>query len=310
MRMPRLVGLPLSSARARLNGRAVALLHGHPRTAVTRIYSENAASGVVLRQHPAAYARVDNLRVPISLVVSRGSAFAAVPAITAGSGPGVAESTLRSAGFDTWRRFTPSWSVRKGNVVSLTPRAGARVHRPARVTILISSGYPKSTVPALRGSTLSEAEGAVADQHLHYTVVYAPSQAIPAGEVMGQSPPPGSVMIQGHTVQITVARTPQWKRLISQYGTDTYQSPPFTVGEHWRIVYRCGITDPNSFATVLTEFSWSSTDPLGPQDSFSANTAGPELHTYYPSSGAGTFQLEVNPFGSGTTWYFEVDALE
>jgi beta-lactam-binding protein with PASTA domain len=293
-----------------LDARAVALLHEQPRTAVTRIYSESAASGVVLRQQPAAYARVDNLQVPISLVVSRGSAFAPVPSIAAGSDPEVAASTLSAAGFDSWRRFTPSWSVRKGNLVSLTPQAGAKVHRPARVTILISSGYPKSTVPALRGTTLSDAEGAVADQHLHYTVVYAPSQSIPAGQVMSQSPPAGSVMVQGHNVQITVARMPQWKRLLSQYGTDTYQSPPFTVGAHWRIVYRCGITDPNSYASVLTQFSWSSTDPLGPQDSFTANTAGPELHTYYPSSGAGTFQLEVDPFGSGTTWYFAVESLE
>jgi serine/threonine-protein kinase len=310
MRMPRLVGLPLSGARTRLNARALVLLHGHPRTEVSRVYSEGVASGVVLRQQPEPYARVDNLQAPISLVVSRGSAFAPVPSIAAGSDPDAAESTLNWAGFDAWRRFTPSWNVRKGNVVSLKPRAGARVHRPANVTILISSGYPKSTVPPLRGSTLSDAEGALGVQNLHYTVVYASSQTIPAGQVMRQSPPAGSVMVQGHTVQLTVARAPQWKRLISQYGTDTYQSPPFKVGEHWRIVYRCGITDPNSFATVLTEFSWSSTDPLGPQDSFSANTAGPELHTYYPSSGAGTFQLQVDPFGAGTTWYFEVDSLE
>jgi eukaryotic-like serine/threonine-protein kinase len=310
MRMPRLVGLPLSSARTRLGARAVTLLNGQPRTAVTRIYSESAASGVVLRQQPAPYARVDSPHQLVSLVVSRGSAFAPVPSIAAGSDPDAAASTLSAAGFDSWRRFTPSWSVRKGNLVSLTPKAGARVHRPARVTILVSSGYPKSTVPALRGTTLSDAEGAVADQHLHYTVAYAPSQSIPAGQVMSQSPAPGSVMVQGHTVQITVARTPQWKRLISQYGTDTYQSPPFTVGQHWRIVYHCGITDPSSLVTVLTDFSWSSTDPLGPQDSFSANTAGPELHTYYPSSGAGTFQLQVEPYEAGTTWYFEVDALQ
>jgi beta-lactam-binding protein with PASTA domain len=245
---------------------------------------------------------VDNLEEPISLVVSRGSAFAAVPAITAGTDPDAAESTLNQAGFDAWRRFTPSWDVHKGNVVGVTPRVGVRVHRPARVTILISSGYPKSTVPALRGSSLSDAEGALSDRHLHYTVAYAPSQTIPAGQVIGQSPPAGSVMVQGHTVQVTVAQVAQWKRVFSQYGTDTYQSPPFTVGNTWRIVYRCGVT--NAYATVLTEFSW------GLGESFTANTAGPELHTYYPTSGAGTFQLEVNPFGSGTTWYFEVDSLE
>lgn len=310
MSMPRLVGMPLSSARTRLNARGAASLHGHPRPAVTRIYSESAASGLVVRQQPAPFAHVDSLQVPISLVVSRGSAFAAVPAISAGTDPDVAESTLNTVGFDAWRRFTPSWSVRKGEVVGLTPRVGARVHRPARVTILISSGYPKSTVPALRGSTLSEAEGALAAQHLHDTVVYAPSQAIPPGQVMGQSPAPGSVMVQGHTVQITVARAQQWKRLLAQYGTDTYQTPPFKVGDHWRIVYRCGITYPTYFSSVFTEFSWSSTDGFGLGDSFTANTAGAQLHTYYPSSGAGTFQLQVQPYESGTTWYFEVDALE
>jgi serine/threonine-protein kinase len=311
MTMPRLIGMPLSNGLARLSQVASrSSFAGSPQPAISRVYSETAAKGVILRQQPAPRSRVSSLQTPISFVVSRGSAFAAVPAIRAGGDPGLAESTLNTTGFDTWRRFTPSWNIRKGQVVSITPQAGARVHRPAHVTILISSGYPKSTVPALSGSWLSDAESTLGNEHLHYTVVSASSSTVPAGRVMGQSPPSGSVMVQGHTVQITVARTPTWTRVFAQYGTATYQSPPFKVGQHWRIVYRCGITDPNSFSSVLTEFLWSSTDPLGPQDSFIANTAGLELHTYYPSSGAGAFQLQVNPFGAGTTWYFEVDSLQ
>ncbi len=106
-----------------------------------------------------------------------------------------------------------------------------------------------------------------------------------------------------------LTRAAKWKRILSQSGTDTYQSPTFKVGQRWRIVYRCGITKASADGTVLTQFSWTSTEPLGPEGSFAAIRGGVRFRTYYPASGAGAFRLQVKPFGPGTTWYFEIDSL-
>ena len=95
---------------------------------------------------------------------------------------------------------------------------------------------------------------------------------------------------------------------VQDTGTTTagaYRSPPFVVGRSWRIQYRCATTVP--FSVALTGFTW--TGPDGSSDSFTATGAG-GLHAYHPSSGAGTFQMEVDPYGFGTTWYFEIDSLE
>jgi len=303
--LPRLIGLQLSAGMQRLRSVAAHASVGGRVARVSRIYSEHAAAGVILGQKPAPNARVSRAELPVALTVSRGSAFTAVPAIDAGSDPGAAASRLDAAGFETRHRFTPSWNVRKGRVIGLTPTPGVRVHRPARVTILIASGYPKSVVPRLRGLPLSSAQGVLGARHLRYSVIYVPARWIPVNQVMSQSPPPGSVSVQGSAVQLKVARALEWRRVFSHYGSGAYRSPPFVVGRSWRIQYRCATTVP--FSVALTGFTW--TGPDGSSDSFTATGAG-GLHAYHPSSGAGTFQMEVDPYGFGTTWYFEIDSLE
>jgi eukaryotic-like serine/threonine-protein kinase len=305
--MPRLVGLPLGTALKRLRTLANASsIAGYPATRIARAYSEGSPSGIIVRQRPSPSVRLSTFDVPFAFTVSKGSATAAVPAISAGADPDDAASTLNAAGFATWHRFTPSWNVRKGRVVSLRPGTGTKVHRPARVTILISSGYPKSVVPSVRGLTLTSAEGVLSERHLRYAVVYVPARMIAEDTVISQSPPPDSVMVHGHSVRLNVARAARWRRVFSAFGSDAYRSPPFTVGETWRIRYRCEIT--NGYADVLTDFSWTRSGDFG-SGSFTASTAG-ALHTYYPSDGAGTFQLEVRPYGPDTLWYFEIDTIE
>ncbi len=302
--LPRLVGLPLGEGLRRLRLAAERVSVETPVARISRVYSEHAPSGVIVGQRPTADARLSGPRARVALTVSRGSAFAPVPKVAAGSNPAFAAARLTAGGFETWRRFTPSWTVRKGNVVGVMPSAGANVRRPARVTILIASGYPKSRVPTLRGLALPTAESVLSARHLRAAVAYVPSQTR-AGRVMSQSPPPGSVSVRGHTVQLKVSRGFQWRRVLSQFGSGVYRSAPFTVSRSWRIRYRCGSGYPWGF--VLTSFSW--TGPYDLSDSFTADSAE-GVHTFYPSSGPGTFQLQVVPYAPASTWYVEVDQLQ
>jgi serine/threonine-protein kinase len=304
MTLPRLVGLPLGEGLRRLRLAAERVSVAKPVARISRVYSERAPSGVIVAERPRADARLSGDGAGVALTVSRGSAFAAVPAVAAGSSAAFAAARITAAGFETWRRFTPSWTVRKGNVVGVMPSAGAKVRRPARVTILIASGYPKSMVPTLRGLALPAAESVLGARHLRPAVVYVPSQTR-AGRVLSQSPPPGSVSVRGHTVQLNVGRGLQWRRLISQFGSGIYRSAPFTVSRSWRIRYRCGSAYPWGF--VLTSFFW--TGPHDLSDGFTADGAD-GVHTVYPPSGPGTFQLQVVPYAPASTWYVEVDQLQ
>ncbi len=139
----------------------------------------------------------------------------------------------------------PSWTVRKGSVVGVLPRVGAKIRRPARVTILGRNGCPRSRVPTLRGLSLPAAERLLAGKHLRPAIVYVPSRAA-AGRVMSQSPPPGSVSVLGRTVQLKVGQATRWVRVLSRSGAGVYSSPPFTVRRQWRIRIGAGASIPTA----------------------------------------------------------------
>jgi eukaryotic-like serine/threonine-protein kinase len=302
--LPPLVGLPLNEGLRRLRLAAERFTVETPPTRISRVYSERAPNGVIVGQRPTAYARLSGPRARVALAVSRGSAFAPVPQIEPGNDPKLVASRLAAAGFGTWRRFTPSWTVRKGSVVGVLPRVGAKVRRPAKVTILVASGYPRSRVPTLRGLSLPAAESLLAGKHLRPAIHYVPSRA-EAGRVMSQSPPPGSVSVLGRTVQLKVGRAMGWARVLSRSGAGEYSSPAFTVRRQWRIRYRCWSIYPDGF--VLAGVSWTSPDELS--DGFTMDRAD-NLHTVVFSSGPGTFQLHIVPFAPGTTWYVEIQTRE
>ena len=70
-------------------------------------------------------------------------------------------------------------------------------HSPAwNVTIVLSSGYPRTIVPDVLNTALSSAESQLAAKHLHYTLTYAPSQKQAPNYVLNQLPQTGATMIQ------------------------------------------------------------------------------------------------------------------
>src|SRR5262249_28075852 len=93
-RMPDVVALPASTARARI-------LRALPTATVTlsRVYSTRVAAGRVIGQRPLSGAQIVAARARIGLVVSMGTPFAAVPALSPGIWPTTARATLARSGF-------------------------------------------------------------------------------------------------------------------------------------------------------------------------------------------------------------------
>jgi beta-lactam-binding protein with PASTA domain len=271
---------------------------------VVRAYSTRVADGRVIRQQPAPRARIAD-GAEVTLTVSRGSPFTDVPAILVGTSAGTVRTILERHGFGVRYRYTPSWSVPKGTLIELQPGAGTRVRRPATMRVVVSSGFPRATVPDVQNVDLETARTQLEAKHLRYAIVYRVSQASPPNQVVEQHPSPRTVVYEGRRVWLAVTRVRHWTRVFADSGTGAYESAPFDVSRKWRIRYRL---DGNDFWGVTTEFAWSREGGFFRDGSFVADTPG-ALQTHVVPDGAGTFRLSVRPYLPDTSWYVEVDSF-
>ncbi len=283
------------------------ILHTMPTASVSvvRVYSTRVAPGRVVRQRPRPDAKLQR-GVEVTLLVSKGTPFAQVPSIASGTAPETAKANLERSGFAVRYRWTPSWYVRKGTVVELSPRAGMRVRRPATVRIVISSGWPRQVVPDLSGFDVEAAKQELEAKHLRYGVVYRRSQTAVPNQVLSQKPAAGATVYRGTRVWIGVARRVRWTKVLSQSGSGSFESVPFTVPGKWRIRYRL---DGGDLFGSSAELAWTRDGDLFSDDSFVADKPG-ALQVHDVSDSAGTYRLSVRPYSSATSWYVEVDALQ
>ena len=295
---PNVVALPAKLARSQI-------VHLVPGAAVstTAAYSTRIAAGRVISQRPRPSERLRN-DARVQLVVSKGTPFARVPAITVGVTAAAARSVLEHRGFRARYRFTPSWTVRKGAVIELRPAPATRLRRPATVKIVLASGYPRAVVPDVRSHDVASAEGQLAAKHLRARIVYRLTNDTP-NLVLRQIPAAGATVYSGTRVRLTVSRTLRWVRVFAQSGTGGYVSDAFTVPRHWRIRYRLA---PGAFGPALAQVRWAHENDLVVDGSFVADSPG-GVRTYAVAGDPGTYRLAVSPY-AGTSWYVEVDALE
>jgi serine/threonine-protein kinase len=147
-----------------------------------------------MQQRPAPRTRLAGSS-QVRLVVSRGTPYAYVPAL-AGSAAARARASLARQGFGSRYAYAASWAVRKGAVIGVEPHAGTYLRRPATVTIVVASGYPRSVVPDVRNADLASAETDLQARQLRYRLVYQLTDAVTPGQVIDQIPAPGISVYQ------------------------------------------------------------------------------------------------------------------
>lgn len=94
-----------------------------------------------------------------------------------------------------------------GSVVQQKPKAGSLLLQGRTVVLVVSTGENRVTVPSVIGLTLEQALARLAGARLSAEVTYAPDSA-PAGTVLAQEPPPGSIVARGAKVRFTVSSGP------------------------------------------------------------------------------------------------------
>ncbi len=98
--------------------------------------------------------------------------------------------------------------VEEGLVFAQSPTEGTNVEKETVVTIDVSSGKPEVTVPSVVGQSLADAVEELTAGGLDAQVVEVDSDRDP-GTVTGQSPPAGTVVVEGTQVRINVSRGPK-----------------------------------------------------------------------------------------------------
>ena len=115
---------------------------------------------------------------------------------------------IRADGFEELVQREPNGEIEEGYVYEQEPAAGTRLPKGSIVTIVVSTGKPKVTVPPLVGKTRDEAVQELTALGLDVTVAEVNSSR-PGGTVTAQDPAAGTVLVGGSTVRINVSKGPK-----------------------------------------------------------------------------------------------------
>jgi len=162
------------------------------------------APGTVFGQTPAQGAKVTRGSA-VTLLVSSGAPNVAVPNVT-GLRTAAAGARLRAVGLKSSITKTSSTKP-PGTVLKQEPSAGAKVSKGQTVTLTVSSGKTKVTIPDVVGQLQADAEAAVRAAGLVPTTTQVDSTQ-PKGVVVTQSPPAGTKALKGANVRLNISKGP------------------------------------------------------------------------------------------------------
>ena len=165
-------------------------------------------SGTVFGETPPAGSNVGK-GTHVTISVSIGPGSSALPNVV-GLTTAQATAKLKSAGFEPVAETQASSTVPSGHVISTDPPAGTELQAGSQVTVTASGGPAQTTVPDVVGQSRAAAEASLTNAKLTTgTVVSRETAEQSPGTVIEQSPPAGTSLTEGGTVELTVAQAPK-----------------------------------------------------------------------------------------------------
>jgi eukaryotic-like serine/threonine-protein kinase len=160
--------------------------------------------GLVISQDPPAGQQVAK-GSQITINVSSGAGLVGVPDVSNQS-EGTARSNLQRAGFTNIQsRQQASGDVAAGNVIATDPPAGTEIRPTDTVTLIVSSGAERTTVPQLQGLSEQNARTALQNAGLEGDFQPQPVQnQNQDGVVISTSPSQGQQVDRGSTVTVFI----------------------------------------------------------------------------------------------------------
>lgn len=202
--VPDVRGMSEEGAKALLNKKGLGI------QVVTRKESKKYKAGKISKQTPEAGEKVSK-HTKIEVVVSSGlvGSKKAIPDVS-GRSETEAQNELEEAGFKVTSSFQYDDSVESGKVISTTPEAGTKAEKGSTVTMLVSQGSNKKTVPDVRGMADATAQSTIKSYGFNVgTVTYDYSDSVEKGMVISQTVEPGTKASAGTSISITVSNGPK-----------------------------------------------------------------------------------------------------
>lgn len=170
------------------------------------IPDDKVPKGNVIGTDPGAGSRVAP-KSQVVLNVSSGPVSATVPAGLNGLTEAAARDLLRQAGLVGGQStLANSATVPAGSVISTKPASGAVVGVGSTVDLVVSTG--KVAVPQLIGLTEPDAEALLKANGLGIAVTQQENSQVTPGKVTGQGDAYNSLVEQGKTISVIVAKAP------------------------------------------------------------------------------------------------------
>ena len=202
--VPDVRGMSEEDARALLNKKRLGI------HVVTRKESKKYKAGKISKQTPEAGEKVSK-HTKVEVVVSSGlvGSKKAIPDVS-GMSETEAQNELEDDGFKVTSSFQYDDSVESGKVISTTPEAGTKAEKGSTVTMLVSQGSNKKTVPDVRGMADATAQSTIKSYGFNVgTVTYDYSDSVEKGMVISQTVEPGTKASAGTSISITVSNGPK-----------------------------------------------------------------------------------------------------
>ena len=205
---PTLVEVPNVIGMSPANAEAAIETAGLTVGAIANDYSDTVPAGNVISQGPSAGTMVIP-GSPVDIVVSLGPSLVEVPNVV-GMSLANAEAAIENAGLTVGAVANDySGTVPAGNVISQGPVGGTMVIPGSEVSLVISLGPSLVEVPNVVGMSEADAEAAIINAGLTIGAMARDySNTVPAGQVIGQGPVGGTMVIPGSAVDLVVSLGP------------------------------------------------------------------------------------------------------
>jgi len=254
--VPDVRGMSEENAKALLNKKGLGI------QVVTRKESKKYKAGKISKQTPEAGEKVSK-HTKIEVVVSSGlvGSKKAIPYVS-GMSETEAQNELEEAGFKVTSSFQYDDSVESGKVISTTPEAGTKAEKGSTVTMLVSQGSDKKTVPDVRGMADATAQSTIKSYGFNVgTVTYDYSDSVEKGMVISQTVEPGTKASAGTSISITVSNGPKPEEKIE---IQNFVGQPVSALKSWAVSNGININEtkrgpsntyPEGYITSMTPSS-------------------------------------------------------
>lgn len=198
VKVPNVVGKTLDEAKETLNDAGLGWKIG--KQGESSKYEE----GYVMAQDPKNGEKVKkNTQITLDVSTGKTEETIEVPDVI-GKDEATAQKTLEDAGFTVASTAVYS-SQPQGQVVDTDPEPGTEAAKGSTVTIQVSKGQEKITVPDVRGKDENSAKSALSGAGLNVTVTTEYSDSVAQGNVISQDPSPSTKVDAGTNVTIVVS---------------------------------------------------------------------------------------------------------